>query len=43
MKSKVKFEAEFRIQGKNYRVAHLLANMGWVDLDLECFNVLLGQ
>ena len=26
-----------------YRVDHLLANLGWVDLDLECSNVLLGQ
>ena len=26
-----------------YKVVHLLANLGWVDLDLECSNVLLGQ
>ena len=26
-----------------YRVAHLLANLGWVDFDLECSTILLGQ
>ena len=26
-----------------YRVAHLLANLGWVDLDLRCSTILLGQ
>ena len=29
--------------GDIYRVDHLLTNLGWVDLDLECSNVLLGQ
>ena len=26
-----------------YRVGHLLADLGWVDLDLECSTILLGQ
>ena len=26
-----------------YRVAHLLADLGWVDLDLGYFTTLLGQ
>ena len=26
-----------------YRVTHLVANLGWVDLDLGCSNILLGQ
>ena len=26
-----------------YRVTHLLADLGWVDLDLGCSIVLLGQ
>ena len=26
-----------------YRVGHLLAELGWVDLDLECSTILLGQ
>ena len=26
-----------------YRVTHLVANLGWVDLDLECSTILLGQ
>ena len=27
----------------NYRVGHLLADLGWVDLDLECSIILPGQ
>ena len=30
-------------QAGQYREFHLLANLGWVDLDLECFTILLGQ
>ena len=26
-----------------YRVGHLLAELGWVDLDLECSTIMLGQ
>ena len=26
-----------------YRVAHLVANLGWIDLDLGCSTILLGQ
>ena len=26
-----------------YRVGHLLADLGWVDLDLECSTIMLGQ
>ena len=26
-----------------YRVGHLLAYLGWVDLDLECSTSMLGQ
>ena len=26
-----------------YRVTHLVANLGWVDLDLGCSTILLGQ
>ena len=26
-----------------YRVSHLLANLGWVDVDLGCSITLLGQ
>ena len=26
-----------------YRVGHLLADLGWVDLDLECSIILPGQ
>ena len=26
-----------------YRVGHLFADLGWVDLDLECFTIMLGQ
>ena len=26
-----------------YRVGHLLADLGWVDLDLECSTILPGQ
>ena len=26
-----------------YRVTHLLANLGWIDLDLGCSTTLLGQ
>ena len=28
---------------KIYREFHLLANLGWVDLDLGCSTILLGQ
>ena len=28
---------------KEYRVTHLVANLGWVDFDLGCSTVLLGQ
>ena len=27
----------------HYRVGHLLADLGWVDLDLECSIILPGQ
>ena len=27
----------------NYRVTHLVANLGWVDFDLGCSTILLGQ
>ena len=27
----------------HYRVAHLLTDLGWVDLDLGCSSTLLGQ
>ena len=27
----------------NYRVTSLVANLGWVDLDLGCSTTLLGQ
>ena len=27
----------------HYRVAHLLTDLGWVDLDLVCSSTLLGQ
>ena len=27
----------------NYRKFHLLANLGWVDFDLGCSTILLGQ
>ena len=26
-----------------YRVGHLLADLGWVDLDLDCSTIMLGQ
>ena len=26
-----------------YRVGHLVVQLGWVDLDLECSTILLGQ
>ena len=26
-----------------YRVTHLVANLGWVDFDLGCSTILLGQ
>ena len=26
-----------------YRVGHLLADLGWVDLDLECSTIMLGK
>ena len=26
-----------------YRVTHLVANLGWVDFDLGCCTILLGQ
>ena len=26
-----------------YRVGHLLADLGWVDLDLKCSTIMLGQ
>ena len=26
-----------------YRVGHLLADLGWFDLDLECSTIVLGQ
>ena len=26
-----------------YRVRHLVANLGWVDFDLGCSTILLGQ
>ena len=27
----------------DYREFHLLANLGWVDFDLGCSTILLGQ
>ena len=30
-------------QVMDYRVTHLVANLGWVDLDLGCSAILLGQ
>ena len=27
----------------NYRVSHVLEDLGWVDLDLGCSTILLGQ
>ena len=35
-KCHVKYETD-------YRVGHLLADLGWVDLDLECSTIMLGQ
>ena len=26
-----------------YRATHLVANLGWVDFDLGCSTILLGQ
>ena len=28
---------------QHYRVTHLVANLGWVDFDLGCSTILLGQ
>ena len=42
----LKFSAETKIMPLSvdlYRVGHLLADQGWVDLDLEYSIVMLGQ
>ena len=31
------------LRGSQYRVGHLLADLGWVDLDLACSTIMLGQ
>ena len=31
------------VRKEDYRVKHLLADLGWVDLDLECSTFMLGQ
>ena len=31
------------VRHTNYRVTHLVANLVWVELDLGCSTILLGQ
>ena len=42
MSSHINFYGPYLLK-EVYRVGHLLADPGWVDLDLECSIVLLWQ
>ena len=39
----VDFDGKCFIIYMNYRVTKVVAHFGWVDLDLECFTILLAR
>ena len=43
MKSYPRRQSELKEHVHDYREFHLVANLGWVDLDLGCSTILLGQ
>ena len=43
MKQEIKYSSPTLDDSSQYRASHVLEDLGWVDLDLECSTILLEQ